>query len=136
VLYFGARVPAPAELLAFLPAIGLALIISFAFSFCVNLSAFWLLDNSGVAMLANIILGFFSGFLLPLAFFPPVLQAVARALPFQAITALPVQIFLGQIGPADLAATLLLQLAWAVALVALGLAIQAAAMRKVVIQGG
>lgn len=136
VLYFGARVPSPADLLAFTPAIALALLVSFGFSFIVQLSAFWMLDNTGVTMLANLVMTFFSGFLLPLAFFPPVLQAIAWALPFQAITALPAQIFLGQIPPADIPATLLIQLAWALALTALGLAIQAAAMRKVVVQGG
>lgn len=136
VLYFGARVPGPAELLAFVPAIGLALVVSFAFSFLVNLCAFWLIDSTGVSMLANLVLGFFSGFLLPLAFFPPALQAVAYALPFQAITSIPARIFLGQVQAAELAGALLLQLGWAAALCALGLAMQAAALRKVVVQGG
>lgn len=136
VLYFGARVPGAGDLLAFAPAIGLALLISFSFSFMVNLTAFWLVDSTGVILMANVLLSFFSGFLLPLAFFPPALQAVARALPFQAITALPAQIFLGQIQGPALAGALMLQLAWAVALTALALAVQAAAMRKVVLQGG
>lgn len=136
VLYFGARVPGPADLLAFVPAIGLALLISFAFSFIVNLSAFWLLDNTGVTLLASLVLSFFSGFLLPLAFFPPALQAVAYALPFQAITSTPARILLGQLPPAELPGALLLQLVWAVALCALALAAQALALRKVVVQGG
>lgn len=136
VLYFGARVPSPAELLAFAPAIALAMLVSFSFSFVVNLSAFWLLDATGVILMANVLLSFFSGFLLPLAFFPPAIQAVARALPFQAITALPAQIFLGQIRGPAVAEALALQLFWAAALAALALAAQAAAMRKVVLQGG
>lgn len=136
VLYFGARIPAPADLLAFIPAILLALLVSFAFSFCVNLSAFWLLDSSGVILLSNTLLSFFSGFLLPLAFFPPALRAVAELLPFRAISGLPAQIFLGQLRGADLAYALLIQLGWAAALTSLALALQAAAMQKVVVQGG
>lgn len=136
VLYFGARVPGPFDLLAFVPAVALALVVSFGFSFLVNLSAFWLLDSTGVQLLANVVLGFFSGFLLPLAFFPPTLQAVAFALPFQAITSLPARIFLGQVAPAELPVALLIQLGWAGALCALGLAAQAAALHKVVVQGG
>jgi len=136
VLYFGARVPGPADLIAFAASVALALLVSFSFSFIVQLSAFWLLDNTGVSLLANVVLTFFSGFIMPIAFFPPALAAVARALPFQAITGLPAQVLLGQIAPADLPATLLLQLGWAVALGALGLAAQAAALRKVVVQGG
>jgi ABC-2 type transport system permease protein len=136
VLYFDARLPTPANLLAFLPAVVLAMLISFAFSFIINLTAFWLLDNSGVVLLSNVVLTFLSGFILPVAYFPPALQALVRALPFESITGLPAQIFLGQLAPGQLARTLATQAAWAVALTALGLAVQAAAMRRVVVQGG
>lgn len=136
VLYFQARIPAPAELLAFLPAVLVAMVSSFAISFCVNLLAFWLLDVTGVMLLANVVLSFFSGFLLPIAFFPPALQALTYALPFHTITSTPVQIFLGRIAGPALLPALALQLAWCVALVALALAAQAVAMRKVVVQGG
>ncbi|MBX0326975.1 ABC-2 family transporter protein [Oscillochloris sp. ZM17-4] len=136
VLYFGARLPAPADLLAFLPAIILAMQVSFAFSFMVNLTAFWLLDSTGVTLLSNVMLTFLSGFILPVAFFPPALQALVHALPFESITGLPTQIFLGQLAPAQIARALATQAAWAAALTALGLAMQAAAMRKVVVQGG
>jgi ABC-2 type transport system permease protein len=136
VLYFAARLPTPADLLAFLPTIVLAMLISFAFSFLVNLTAFWLLDNSGVVLLSNLMLTFLSGFILPVAYFPPALQALVRALPFESITGLPAQIFLGQLAPDQIARALATQAAWAVAMTALALAAQAAAMRKVVVQGG
>lgn len=135
-LYFGVRLPAPDEALAFAAAVLLAMIASFAYSFLVNLSAFWLIDSSGVVLIANITLSFFSGFLLPLAFFPPALAAVARALPFQAMAGLPGQVFLGQIKGADLARALLLQAFWGAALIGLALLAQRAAMRKVIVQGG
>lgn len=136
VLYFGARLPAPAELLAFAPAVALAIVSSFAISFCVNLAAFWLLDITGLVLLANVCISFFSGFLLPIAFFPPALQALTYALPFHTLTSVPAQVFLGRIGGPALAAALGVQLAWCVALVAVALAAQGLAMRKVVVQGG
>lgn len=136
VLYFRAYLPGAAEWLGFAAAVALALVLSFAFSFIVNMSAFWLIDSNGVMMIANIMLSFFSGFLLPIAFFPAPLAAFARALPFQAITGVPAQIFLGQIRGAALGQALLLQLGWSTALVALGLLMLRAAMRKVTIQGG
>jgi ABC-2 type transport system permease protein len=136
VLYFRAHVPSAAEALAFATAVGLAIILSFAFSFMVNMTAFWLLEIAGVTMIANIMLSFFSGFLLPIAFFPPPLAAIARALPFQAITGLPAQIFLGQIRGAALAQALLIQLIWTIVLVGAGLLMLRAAVKKVVIQGG
>jgi ABC-2 type transport system permease protein len=136
IVLFGARVPGPAELISFGAAISLALILSFAYMFVVNLTAFWLIDNTGVVLIANILLSFFSGFFLPIAFFPPALQAVAHALPFQAITSLPAQIFLGQIRGADVIATLLLQIGWAIVLLGLCWIVLRFAVRKVVIQGG
>ena len=136
VLYFRAAVPGPAAALGFAAAVTLAMLLAFAFSFIVNMTAFWLIENGGVTMIANIMLSFFSGFLLPLAFFPAPLAAVARLLPFQAITSVPAQIFLGQIQGAALGWALLLQLGWLAALVGLGLLMLRAAMRKVVVQGG
>ncbi len=136
VLYFGARLPNPADLLAFLPAVILAMLVSFAISFCVNLTSFWLLDNSGVILLMNVIIQFFSGFLMPIVFFPPLLQTIARALPFQAMAGLPTQILLGQLPPEQVGPTLLLQLGWAVALIAFSVLLQHTALRKVVVQGG
>ncbi|HEU4328158.1 MAG TPA: ABC-2 family transporter protein [Roseiflexaceae bacterium] len=135
-LYFGAHVPAPGDLLAFAAAVSLAMLVSFAYSFLVNISAFWLIDSTGLVLIANILLGFFSGMLLPISFFPEPLATLARALPFQAITGLPAEVFLGKIGGADLLATLLLQLLWAVVMTGLGLLGLQAAVRKVVIQGG
>jgi ABC-2 type transport system permease protein len=79
---------------------------------------------------------FFSGFLLPIAFFPPLLAAIAKMLPFQAITSLPAQVFLGQIHGMALLPTLLLQLVWAATLAGLALLLLRAAVHKVVIQGG
>jgi ABC-2 type transport system permease protein len=136
VLYFRAHIPSASEALGFAAAIGLALLVSFAFNFLVNLTAFWLIENTGVMLIATVLLGFFSGFLVPLAFFPPPLAALARLLPFQAISGLPAQVFLGQISGAALGATLLLQLFWVLVLNGLAMLALRAAMRKVVIQGG
>ena len=136
VVTFQARVPSVPEVLAFGAAISLAMLVSCAFSFTVNLTAFWLIDNTGVIIIANVLLGFFSGFFLPLNFFPAWLAQIARRLPFQAITGLPSEVFLGHIRGVALLSALALQTFWAVALTALGLLILRAAVRKVVIQGG
>lgn len=136
VLYFGAPLPAPATLLAFAVSVALAMLVSFAFTFLVNVSAFWLIDSTGVIISANVLLSFFSGMLVPLSFFPPALAALARALPFQAIASLPAEVFLGHIRDADLLPALLLQAVWAAAMTGMGLLALQAAMRKVVIQGG
>jgi ABC-2 type transport system permease protein len=135
-LYFRAYVPGPAELAGFAAAILLAMVVSFAYSFLVNLSAFWLMDVIGVGTVASLVMGFFSGFLLPLAFFPPWLAAVAALLPFQAIVSVPAEIFLGRVRGEALLWALLLQVFWAVAMTGLALLVLRAAVRKVVVQGG
>ena len=74
--------------------------------------------------------------MLPLAFFPPWLQAIAYALPFQTITSVPARVLLGQVAGADLWSALLLQGGWAIVMLLLGWLLLQAAMRKDVIQGG
>ncbi len=136
VVFFSARVPSGQDALAFAVALCLAMLVSFSIGFMLNLTAFWLVDATGVMIVAGTIQMLFSGFLLPLAFFPPTLQALARVLPFQAITALPAQIFLGKTAGGAIFATLLLQLFWAITMAVAALAVLRLAMRKVVIQGG
>ncbi|MEM8530027.1 MAG: ABC-2 family transporter protein [Chloroflexota bacterium] len=136
IVTFGAVVPSWRELAPFIFSVGMAMLLSITFSFLVNLTAFWLIDNTGVVIISNILLGFFSGFMIPLAFFPSWLATIAYMLPFQAISGLPAQIFLGQITGWNLIWVLALQLFWVVVLILSALAILQLAMRKVVIQGG
>ena len=74
--------------------------------------------------------------MLPISLFPGWLEAVARALPFASMIQLPAEIYLGLGDPARIAYLLAQQLAWAVALFAVGRFVLAAATRRVVIQGG
>jgi ABC-2 type transport system permease protein len=122
---------------AFLVSVVLASLIGFALRFCVNLTAFWLLDNRGLDQLVTLVLTFFGGLLLPVVLFPSWLEAVARALPFAAMIQIPAEMFLGRYaGTADVLAALATQLGWFLALGLLGRMMLAAATRKVVIQGG
>lgn len=137
-LAFHVRLPVDAGVWAgFLISVLLAVGVSYAFRFIVSLSAFWLLEIRSVHQLAGVVLMFFSGFLLPLPFFPPALRAVADALPFAAIVELPVEVFLSRHRSlADLAGVLGRQLFWMVVLLGLGRLVMARAWRKVVVQGG
>ncbi|MDP9363958.1 MAG: ABC-2 family transporter protein [Chloroflexota bacterium] len=111
----------------------LAVVVSFGWRFLLNLSAFWLLDARGVNMMAMVVVNFFSGLLVPLAFFPDWLRTVANLLPFRAFVMVPIEVLLGQRG---LGSALVIQVFWAVALALLAQAVLALAVRKVVIQGG
>ena len=136
-LVFDLRFPDnPLVWIAFAAAIVLAVCVSYAYRFLYNLAAFWLLDYRGVVILSMVVSLFFSGFTVPLAFFPDWLREVAYALPFAAMIQVPVDVFLGKFDGADLVGIMALQAVWAVALLLAGRAVLTAATRKLVIQGG
>lgn len=126
----------PLRWLAFLLAVALGVLVSFALRFLVALSAFWLLDGAGVAQITWLAGMFFSGMLLPLNVFPGTLGEVARALPWSALLQTPADVFLGKHSGTDLLWTYAFQAAWAVGLLAVGRLLQTAATRRVVVQGG
>ncbi len=136
-LVFDLRLPTEARTwLLFLVSIALAVTVSFAIRAMVNLFALWFLDSRGVAGIVSVAWIFLGGLALPLATFPSWLRTFARLTPFAATFDAPCQIFLEQLSPAGVAATLGLQLGWAVALFALAQHVMARGTRKLVIQGG
>ncbi len=133
-LAFDLLVPsAAATWVAFAASVTVAVTAGFALRFAVTLSGFWLLDTRGPLQLITAVTLFLSGFVLPITFFPPWLEALSRALPFAALVQVPVEVFLGKAEPVT---ALLGQAGWALALLALGRVVLAAATRKVVVQGG
>ena len=136
-LVFDVLVPGnPLVWLAFLASVTLAVVTSFAFRFLFNLAAFWLLDYRGAGVLAMVASTFFSGQIVPIAFFPHWLAVLAWALPFAAMVQAPIEIWLGHAEGLELLGLLALQAFWAGALLLVGRAVLAAGMRKLVIQGG
>lgn len=118
------------------PSLALAVAVSFGWRFCLNLTAFWLLDYRGVAGISVLVAMLLSGFLVPVAMFPDAVRALVYVLPFSAMIAIPIDVFLGKLQGVDLAAALLLQAFWAGVMLLLGRLMLAAALRKLVIQGG
>ncbi|MFF4400178.1 ABC transporter permease [Streptomyces sp. NPDC001480] len=118
---------------AFLLAVLLAMLVSFGIRYLVALTAFWLLDGTGVTQMAWLVGWFCSGMLLPLNVFPGALGDVVRALPWSSLLQAPADVLLGH---ADPLGTYAFQITWAVALLAAGRMLQAVATRRVVVQGG
>nr|WP_202545684.1 ABC-2 family transporter protein [Streptomyces sp. SID5606] len=117
----------------FLVAVALAMLVGFALRYLVALSAFWLMDGTGVAHMAWIAGLFCSGMLLPLNVFPGALGEVVRVLPWSSLLQGPADVLLGE---ADPVGVFVFQASWAVALLALGRLVQSVATRRVVVQGG
>ncbi|WP_190080240.1 ABC transporter permease [Streptomyces longisporoflavus] len=126
----------PGRWLAFLVAVFLGVLVSFAIRFLVALSAFWLMDGAGTTQVAMLAGTFFSGMLLPLNVFPGALGEFARALPWSALLQVPADVFLGKHTGVDLLRTYAFQIGWAAALLTAGRLLQAVATRRVVVQGG
>ncbi|MDI5966804.1 ABC-2 family transporter protein [Streptomyces sp. SL13] len=127
----------PLVWLAFLVAVALGVVVSFAVRYLVALVAFWLLDGAGVVILSNLVALFFSGMVLPLTVFPGALGTAARVLPWSALLQVPADVFLGRAGgAAGVLGRLAFQAAWAAVLLGAGRLMQSVATRKVVVQGG
>ncbi|NPV08678.1 MAG: ABC transporter permease [Anaerolineae bacterium] len=114
----------------------LGLLIGFSWRFLYNLAAFWTVDAMGVGRLATTVAMFLSGFLMPIAFFPPWAEGVMRLLPFASMVNTPVEVYLGVVRGPALVGALLVQLGWAAALVVLARTVLASGLRRLVIQGG
>ncbi|MGH8906322.1 MAG: ABC transporter permease [Egibacteraceae bacterium] len=126
----------PLAVIAFLLSVALAVCVSYAFRFLANLAAFWLVDARGVLLLSTIVVTLFSGFVVPVGFFPDWLAAVAYATPFPAMAQIPIDVFVGAVSGAGVAGALAAQAAWLVALLGAGRALFAAGVRRLVVQGG
>jgi ABC-2 type transport system permease protein len=136
-LLFPLRVPAdPRVWGAFLVAVFLGVLVSFALRFLVAMAAFWLMDERGAAGIANALGMFFGGMVVPLVMFPGALGDLARALPWASLTQVPADALLRKRSGGSLAGAYLFEAAWAVALLAFGRLVTRRARQRVVAQGG
>jgi ABC-2 type transport system permease protein len=131
------RAPASAESAAlYLISLVLAYIVMSLMGLLLGFVAFWTLETTGMLAIFRFTNLFFAGGLVPLAFFPAPLRAVAELLPFQTQAFIPVSLYLGRLGGADAARALAVELVWVVLLAALAALVWRRAARKIVVQGG
>ena len=136
-LLFHLHVPKdPRVWAAFLVAVFLGTVVSFAMRYLVAMSSFWLLDEKGMTGLANVLTGVFGGMIVPLVLFPSWLGHLARTLPWASLVQVPADVFLGKRTGASVGAAYLFEIGWAVALLLLGRLVTRRARHRVVVQGG
>jgi ABC-2 type transport system permease protein len=111
----------------------LAVVISFATRFLLDLTSFWLLDSRGVTTVYASAAGLLCGLTVPLAFFPDAMRIALYATPFPAMLQTPIDVF-GE--RASAGALLAHQVVWAALLLAAGQLALARATRRLVVQGG
>ena len=119
-------------------ALGLALgwLVSFAFRFLVNLSAFWTPNALGIGRFAFALALFTSGFMLPLRFFPDWFVRLCYATPFPSTVTTIIETYLGVLKGEALLWALVSQAAWAAALIVVGQVVLRLGLRRLVIAGG
>jgi ABC-2 type transport system permease protein len=126
----------PIDATLLLVSLVLAVALSFAWRFLLNVSAFWTTDARGLGAITGALLMFLGGFVVPLRFFPEWIQPLLLSLPFAGMIQVPADIFVGRLtGSASLAA-LATQALWAVCLLTLAQVTVMFAVRRVSVQGG
>ncbi len=114
----------------------LAVTISFGCRYAVNLTSFWIVANRGPQLVYLVVSGFLCGLYLPVHWFPDWLQTVARFTPFPSMLQSPIDLLSGRAALTDAAPTLLVQILWAVAVLALGQLLTRRGRAKLEVQGG
>ena len=71
----------------------------FTLQFLMGILAFWLDETWMIRVLLAIVVNFFSGFILPLEFFPPLLVSLLEYTPFPFMTYYPIKFFMGETIP-------------------------------------
>ena len=124
------------RVLLYLTSCIMSFLIYVLFDFCFGMIAFFTTYIFGLMMVQEALVGFLTGQLIPISFFPAGVQMVFDFLPFSSMIYTPVMIYLGKYSGEMLAFVLLRQAAWVVILYALGSLIWKRVTRRLVVLGG
>ncbi|HEY0614943.1 MAG TPA: ABC-2 family transporter protein [Candidatus Elarobacter sp.] len=129
-------VPPAHVLAAFAASFVLGYLVNFFLNFLMNCVAFWTLETFAIQLMVRWVSDLLSGQIVPLIFFPGVLQKVVLALPFAAIYSTPLLIYLGRIPPSGYLGAMAAQAGWCAGFALLSWFVWRAAQSRVVVQGG
>ncbi len=116
VLTFGATFDTkPWQVVAFVPALVMAMALRFLVEWTLATAAFWITRMAALNQAYYVAMLFLSGQVAPLVLFPPVIQALGTLLPFRWMVSFPVEVFLGRLGPAEILVGYAAQVGWIVA---------------------
>lgn len=114
----------------------MSFLIYVLFDFCFGMIAFFTTYIFGMRLAKEALLSFLTGQLIPISFFPAVIQKIFDFLPFSSMIYTPVMIYLGKYTGGTLAYMMLRQAVWVVILYALGSLIWRKVTRRLVVLGG
>jgi ABC-2 type transport system permease protein len=120
----------PLQLLALVPAIAAAWLITFSILFAIGALAFFMTQTQAIANLYFGLFGLFSGYLLPLDLLPRPIETLAAWLPFRFMLSAPVELLTRTLDPAQVMALLGGQALWVMLSMALALVLWRAGIRR------
>lgn len=104
--------PTLLDVLAFLPALLLAMALRFMVEWTLALAAFWVTRVAAINEAYFLLMLFLSGQVAPLALLPDFVQVAASVLPFRWMVAFPVETLLGRLAPSDILVGYGVQVLW------------------------
>lgn len=132
----GIKITSAVNIIMFLFSSFLSFLIYVLFDYLFGMLAFFTTYIFGLKIAKNAILGILTGQLIPLSFFPEILQQIFSLLPFSYMTYYPVIIYMGKCSLSDAIMILLRQAIWVVLLYLLGSIIWKKVTKKLVVLGG
>lgn len=114
----------------------MSFLIYILFDFCFGMIAFFTTYIFGMLLAKEALLSFLTGQLIPLSFFPVIVQKVFNYLPFSSMIYTPVMIYLGKYSGLELLFVLLRQAVWVIVLYLLGSLIWRKVTKRLVVLGG
>jgi len=113
----------------------LAALLQFFFFEALSLLAFWVENTYGIRFTMRVIMEVVGGAIIPLSFFPQILQKIFFCLPFPFLIYLPMRIYLGKIQLNEIPVEFMKMLGWIVGLALLNLIIWKRGIRQYVSMG-
>lgn len=126
----------PIRLLIFMFSISISYLLAFYLNLIFGYLAFFLLNLWGFNILKESVIKFFSGAIIPIAFFPGIVRNIFEYLPFASLTYTPVMIYMEKYNGSTLLLNLGLQLLWLSVFIFISKCIWRWAERRLAVQGG
>ncbi|MGN0396340.1 MAG: ABC transporter permease [Coprococcus sp.] len=131
VIYFGANIP------VFILCMCISFLVMFTFEFIIGIFTFYTESVWGLSTMKDLIVSFFAGVEVPVAFFPGWLKQVANVLPFKSLYNDPLQILMdGSLGWQYYLKVLGFQMGWLLVFGLLARVMYAVMQKKIIVNGG
>lgn len=125
-----------ANFLLFVSSLTIGSILSTAISTIYPIIALKILNEKGVLNLIITIADLLSGVAIPLVYFPNFLRVISSFLPFQYVSDLPFQIYVGSISLQAGLEGIIIQLMWVIVIIFTGYILMKKSLKRVCVQGG